>query len=648
MIMPHSLGDAPVAASSTPRRIIVCAGTGCVANGAYKVLAAFRTEAAAAGIDVAVELRPEPAAEVARLLAGEPGAGPDAAPEAAGVLHVTKSGCQGFCQMGPLVTVLPEGILYNRVKPADVAEIIRETLVAGRPVQRLLYVDPATGQPCHGTGTIPFYTRQQRFVLRDCGTIDPEDLGEYLRTGGYRAARKAVLDLTPADLCRELTTSGLRGRGGGGFPTGRKWEAARAQPGPKKYVICNADEGDPGAFMNRSVMEGNPHSVIEGLIIAACAIGADETYVYVRSEYPLAVRRLRKAVADATRAGLLGERLFGSELRVTCEVMEGAGAFVCGEETAMIASIEGKRGMPGPKPPFPAQRGLWGKPTVINNVETLAHAVRIINEGGAAFRALGTPASPGTKTFALTGHVSNTGLIEVPFGTTLREVVMNIGGGVTDDTGTRTAEPFKAVQIGGPSGGCLTNDHLDLPLDFDSLRGVGAMVGSGGLVVVNQKTCMISMARFFMDFTQRESCGKCVLCREGTRQMLALLDDIMEGRATPQTIPLLEKLAAAVQKGSLCGLGKTAPNPVLSTLRHFRAEYDAHVNEKCCPAGRCKALLKPAIDPARCKGCGLCLRACAVGAILGEKRKPHRIIEATCIKCGACHAACKFHAVTGF
>jgi NADH-quinone oxidoreductase subunit F len=456
-----------------------------------------------------------------------------------------------------------------------------------------------------------------------------------------------MLDLTPEQICQEITKSGLRGRGGGGFPTGRKWEAARSQQSEKKYVICNADEGDPGAFMNRSVMEGNPHSVIEGLMIAARAIGADHTLIYVRTEYPLAVKRMRQAVKDAERAGFLGEDVFGSGKPVHCEVMEGAGAFVCGEETAMIASIEGQRGMPRPKPPFPAQSGLWGKPTIINNVETLAHVVRIIRDGAENFRKLGTAASPGTKTFALTGHVANTGLIEVPFGATLREVVLNIGGGITDRRGKVTKEGFKAVQIGGPSGGCLTSEHLDLALDYDSLRGAGAMVGSGGLVAMNQQTCMVSIARFFMDFTQRESCGKCVLCREGTRQMLALLDDIIEGRANAGTLKLLEGLAVAVQKGSLCGLGKTAPNPVLSTLRYFRHEYDAHVFHKHCATGQCKSLAKPSIDPGRCKGCTACFKVCPVEAISGDRKQVHVIDQGKCIKCGACATACKLEAVVG-
>ena len=518
---------------------------------------------------------------------------------------------------------------------------------AAETVDRLLYRDPATRKACRGLEENPFYARQNRRVLGQCGFLDPEDIKEYILHGGYSAARKAFLAMQPEEICKQITASGLRGRGGGGFPTGRKWEAARIQKSPKKYVICNGDEGDPGAFMNRSVMEGNPHSVIEGMMIAARAIGANEALVYVRAEYPLAVQRMRRAVADAEREGILGDNVFGTGLSMKCDVMEGAGAFVCGEETAMIASIEGRRGMPSPKPPFPAQSGLWGKPTVINNVETFAQAVRIINEGPEIFQSIGTKDSPGTKTFALTGHVANTGLVEVPFGTTLREIVINIGGGVTDDTGKIWKEGFKAVQIGGPSGGCLTAEHLDLPLAYESLRSVGAMVGSGGLVVMNDRTCMVSIARFFMEFTQRESCGKCVLCREGTKQLLALLDDVIEGRATRETLDLMEKLGHAVQAGSLCGLGKTAPNPVLSTLRYFRKEYEEHVFEKRCRTGRCKALLKPEIDPVRCKGCGVCIKSCPTGAITGEKKQPHHINPDLCIKCGACATACKLHAVQG-
>lgn len=610
------------------RRIVVCAGTGCVANGSLEVYRALAERIAAAGLPVVLKLEGE-------VPHGQP------------YQHVSRSGCQGFCQMGPLVAIEPEGILYTRVHLGDVDDIVETTLQGGQVVERLLYQDPGSGRTCRGQSDIPFYTQQHRSVLEQCGRMDPEDIREYIHAGGYAQARRAYLELSAQEVCEEIRKSGLRGRGGGGFPTGRKWELTRTEPGAKKYVICNADEGDPGAFMDRSVMEGNPHSVIEGMMIAARAIGADEGYFYVRMEYPLAVERIRKAVADAEAMGLLGDRLFGSPYALRLHVMEGAGAFVCGEETAMIASIEGKRGMPRPKPPFPAQRGLWGRPTVINNVETLASVPLIMRHTAAGYRRLGTEKSPGTKTFALTGHVANTGLIEVPFGTTLRTIVFDIGGGVIDDQGKVTRDGFKAVQIGGPSGGCLTTEHLDLPLDFDSLQGVGAMVGSGGLVVMNQRTCMVQMARFFMRFTQNESCGKCVPCREGTRQMLALLDDIAEGRATASTLPLLEQVAVAVRKSSLCGLGKTAPNPVLAMLRYFRDEIELHALHGRCPTGRCKALAVPEIDPELCKGCTVCQRKCPVGAIQGERKQPHTINAATCIKCGACVTACKFNAITG-
>ncbi len=621
----HTVVDGS-AARILPGDIRICAGTGCAASGAWKVFATFQQGLATAGRSADLSMDTDGCSAHVR---------------------VGKSGCQGFCQMGPLVTILPHNILYTRVKAEDVPEIIEKTLGRGEVIERLLYVDPSTRKTCKGTDDIPFYQRQTRYVLKGCGHLDPESIDEYLADGGYQAARKAYAEMNPEAVSRTVLESGLRGRGGGGFPTGRKWEAARVQPGPKKYVICNGDEGDPGAFMDRSVMEGNPHSVIEGLMIAARAIGADKGYLYIRAEYPLAVKRMRQAVEDAEARGILGDNVFGSGQRMRCEVMEGAGAFVCGEETAMIASIEGSRGMPAPKPPFPAQSGLRGRPTIINNVETLAQISRIILDGPAAYRALGTESSPGTKTFALTGHVANTGLIEVPFGTTLREIVMKIGGGVTDAKGKINRNAFKAVQIGGPSGGCLTADHLDLALEFDSLRKVGAMIGSGGLVVMNQNTCMVGIARFFMEFTQRESCGKCVLCREGTRQLLKLLDDIIEGRGTAETLELLQKLGKAVQIGSLCGLGKTAPNPVLSTMRYFREEYDEHVFQKRCRTGHCKALLSPEINQEKCKGCGLCIKACAAGAITGEKKKPHKINQELCIKCGACAKVCNLGAVEG-
>lgn len=608
------------------RRIIVCAGTGCLVNGSMKVYEEFVSCIGESGLKAVVELKNEE--------------------EEAGIF-VSKSGCQGFCQIGPLVTILPEGILYTKVKPKDVKDIVETTLLRGELLHRLLFVEPDTKRVCKDISEIPFYQKQRRFVLANCGVIDPENLKEYVARGGYISASKACLEMTPAEVCKLVSDAGVRGRGGGGFPTGKKWEIALQQESDKKYVICNGDEGDPGAFMDMGIMEGNPHSVIEGLIIASRAIDADEGYVYVRAEYPLAVKRIRKAIEDAYKAGMLGKQIFGSPHNFNLQVMEGAGAFVCGEETAMIASIEGKRGMPSPKPPFPSQQGLWRKPTVINNVETLSNLPLVLAVGVNAYRSIGTDGSPGTKTFAVTGHVANTGLIEMPFGSTLREIVFHVAGGMTSDDGKPMNDGFKAVQIGGPSGGCLTRDHLDLPLDFDSLKKVGAMIGSGGLVVMNRSTCMVSVARFFMQFTQEESCGKCVLCREGTKQMLSLLDDIIEGRATEETLTTLQDLAIAVQKGSLCGLGKTAPNPVLSTLRHFRDEYEAHVKHKYCPTGKCKKLTKYWIDESLCKGCTLCATKCAIGAIKGEKKQPHKIDQMLCRKCGVCIEVCKFQAIKG-
>lgn len=615
------------AAKRFDRRIVICSGTGCMANGTLKVFDALREQATAQGISLEIKLDYEDSKNKDELL--------------------TKSGCQGLCQMGPLLTIEPDGIMYCCVKPADIAEIVETTLKNNKPVERLLYKVPATGQACRGNGDIPFYTQQERTVLKLCGSLDPENLHEYIAHGGYLAARKVYTTMTDQQVCQEISESGLRGRGGGGFPTGRKWEITRVQPKGKKYVICNGDEGDPGAFMDRSVMEGDPHAVIEGMMICAKAIGADEGYVYVRAEYPLAVARVRKAVADAEEAGLLGDNLFGTEHSFRVNVMEGAGAFVCGEETALLASVEGRRGMPAPKPPFPTQAGLYGKPTVINNVETLASVPLIMANGAAWYRSKGTEKSPGTKTFALTGHVANTGLIEVPFGVTLRKIVFDVGGGITVKGGAIDNTAFKAVLIGWPSGGCLTEAHLDMSLDFDSLISIGAMVGSGSLVVMNRENCMVRIAKLFMQFTQNESCGKCIPCREGTKQMLALFEDITEGRATEETLPLLENLAKNVKIGSLCGLGKTAPNPVLSTLKYFRDEYEAHVVRKVCPSRECKNLLTPEINPALCKGCTVCAKKCPVGAIQGERKLPHAIDVLKCIRCGTCVEACKFNAISG-
>jgi NADH-quinone oxidoreductase subunit F len=611
--------------AAVKRRIVVCAGTGCIANGSLKIYEALRARIAEKGLDVAIELDIHDHQKQDVLL--------------------THSGCQGFCQVGPLITIEPDGICYIKVKEADIDEIVATTLLGGGVVDRLLYVDPVSGAAKRGKGDIDFYSRQDRRVLAACGVIDPEDLAEYIAQGGYFAARKALFDMEPSQVVAAVKESGLRGRGGGGFPTGRKWELALRQAEAEKYIICNGDEGDPGAFMDRSVLEGNPHSVVEGMLIGARATGATVGYVYVRAEYPLAVKRIRKAVEVARAAGFLGKGAMGSTTDFDIIVMEGAGAFVCGEASAMVSSIMGNRGMPRPKPPRTAEKGLWGKPTVVNNVETLAQVPAIVAGGAAAYRSVGTELSPGTKTYALTGHVANTGLIEVPFGATLREVVFAIGGGILDKHGKVNDAAFKAVQIGGPSGGCLTAEHLDLPLDFDSLGSIGAMVGSGGLVVMNDSTCMVQMARFFMQFTQHESCGKCVPCREGTRQLLSLLDDIIEGNATLETLDLLEELCVNVADSSLCGLGASAPSPVLSMLHQFRGEFEAHVVAKTCPTGQCAALTPITIVADACKGCTACARKCPVGAISGELKKPHAIDIGKCIKCGACIDACKFKAI---
>lgn len=599
-------------------RILVCAGTGCVANGSLQVFGALKETIMEKALAINVELVNEI--------------------EHRGV-SVNISGCHGFCQMGPLVRFEPGGTLYCRVKADDVREIVESHVINNQLVERFLYHLPATGEVFRAENEIPFYRNQNRVALANCGHIDPDDLTDYIAHGGYQALAKALFDLEPETIIKEVLDSGLRGRGGGGFPTGRKWQFAHQASGAKKYIICNGDEGDPGAFMDRSVMEGDPHRVLEGMMIAGLAIGSDEGYIYVRAEYPLAVKRLRRAVAEAEKAGILGHNILGSAFSFKISIKEGAGAFVCGEETALIASIEGERGMPRPRPPFPAVSGLWGCPTIINNVETLANLPPIIINGAGRFRQFGTETSPGTKTFALVGQIVHTGLVEVPMGITLREIVFDIGGGVRD------GKTFKAVQIGGPSGGCLTEEHLDMPLDYDSLQKVGAMVGSGGLVVMGDDTCMVKVAKFFMGFIQNESCGKCIPCREGTKRMLELLQKITEGKGCEEDLALLQELALVVKDGSLCGLGKTAPNPVLTTLLHFRGEYEAHVRDKKCPAGACQAMKVFYINSDKCKGCGLCLRVCPAGAISGEKKMPHSIEPDKCLKCGACIEKCKLLAV---
>jgi len=604
-------------------RIVVCAGTGCVASGAMRIYDKLIEAAGSRGLDIAITMEKEEGAENS----------------------LTLSGCQGFCQMGPLITIYPQHILYVKVSPEDVDEIIDRTIVKGEIIDRLVFIHPASGKHIPRVEDIPFYALQHRLTLGLSGSLDVYNIDDYISHGGYFMARKAVFDMDAKEICDEILASGLRGRGGAGFPTGRKWDLTRPNVSDVKYVICNGDEGDPGAFMDRCVLEGNPHAVLEGMIIAAQAILATEGVIYVRMEYPLAVERLKLAIAAAKEAGILGDDIFGSGKRFDITIMEGAGAFVCGEETALIASVEGKRGMPTLRPPFPAQKGLFGKPTAINNVETLASVPMIMRMGAKAYSELGSEDSKGTKTFALTGHVANTGLIEVPFGTTLREIVGEIGGGVTDDDGNLCGTDFKSVQIGGPSGGCLTQEHIDMPLDYSHLTAAGAMVGSGGLVVMNQNTCMVKIARYFMQFTQNESCGKCVPCREGTRQLLSLLDDIVEGKATLETLELLETLAAGVKAGSLCALGKTAPNPVLSTLRFFRDEYITHVVDKKCPTGNCEALRTYIVLPDLCKSCGLCLRQCPVGAVSGSKGVPYTIDNEICVKCGVCMDACKFDAI---
>jgi NADH:ubiquinone oxidoreductase subunit F (NADH-binding)/(2Fe-2S) ferredoxin len=552
-------------------------------------------------------------------------------------VRVVRAGCHGFCAGAVAVVVDPQGLFYQRVTAEDAAELVEKTVIGGGIVERLCWSQD--GEPVPLTKDIPFYKHQHRLVLRNCGAVDPTSLEDGIAHGGYAAVAQALSDMTPEQVIDEVLASGLRGRGGAGFPTGRKWQFARAAQGDPKYVICNADEGDPGAFMDRALLEGDPHLVMEGMILGAYAVGASKGFIYVRAEYPIAVEHTRLALEQAREAGLLGESILGSGFSFDIEMRIGAGAFVCGEETALIASVEGQRGMPRPRPPFPASSGLYGKPTNINNVETWANIPRIIQQGAAEYAKIGTEASKGTKIFALAGKVQNTGLVEVPMGATLRQIVFDIGGGVPND------REFKAVQMGGPSGGCVPSDYLDLPIDYDSVKDIGAIMGSGGLIVMDDSTCMVDIARFFTDFVQSESCGKCVPCRIGTKRMLEILTRICAGEGAPGDVEKLDRLGRMILAASLCGLGQTAPNPVLSTIRYYRDEYDAHVLEKRCPAGACQALIGYRILAEQCTGCGLCLKTCPVDAISGEKKQLHAIDPAICIKCGACREKCRFDAI---